>query len=78
MEFQKRYKLEYELKDIRIIPDFQKELSIVTHSVLEAFSVDLLKEFQYYYNREYIIRHVTKTIEIMIMELIREKKIKTK
>jgi flagellar basal body-associated protein FliL len=73
-----KYKLEYELKDIRMFHDFQKEMTQLAHEVLESLSPDILEELEHYHTRDYIIKYVTKTIQISLMEFIREKKIKTK
>lgn len=77
-EFTYRYKLEYELKDLTMVADFQKDLTELTHAVFNAFSLEFLQRLEAFYSREYIITHVTKTLQIALMEFLREKKIKTK
>jgi hypothetical protein len=77
-EFTNKYKLDYELKDLVMVGNFQKELHEITKNILLAFGKEFYNQLEIYYNREYIIAYVTKTVEIMLMEFIREKKIRTK
>ena len=72
--FTEKYKLEYELKDMKLIYDFKKDLKSLVQDTLMAFNEPFMKDLQYYYTREYIFNYVAKTIEIMLMEFIREKK----
>jgi hypothetical protein len=77
-EFLQKYKLNYELRDIKMIYDFQKDLHELVTDSLTAFSEDFMKQLEFYYDRTYIIKYVTKSIEIMLLEFTKEKKIKTK
>ena len=72
--FTEKYKLEYELKDMKLIYDFKKDLKSLVQDTLMAFNEPFMKDLQYYYTKDYIFNYVTKTIEIMLMEFIREKK----
>jgi len=74
--FLEKYKLEYELKDIRMIYDFEKDLSELVHKVVMSFNKPFMKSLEYYYTETYIIGYITKTIEMMLMEFIKEKKLK--
>jgi hypothetical protein len=77
-EFTVRLKLNYELRDVKIIYDFQRDLHDLVNGTLTSFSPDFYNQLQYYYTREYIIQYVTKTIEIMLIEYTKNNKIKTK
>lgn len=77
-QFHFRYKLEYELKDIHVIYDFEKELNSITKSVLFSFSKDFYKHCDYYHDRDWIYRYTTKQVEIGLLKLQNQIKVKTK
>jgi len=77
-EFMYKYKFEYELKDIKIIYKFEDDLKELVERVLTSFNESFLKELEFYHDRTYIIRYVTKNVELLLMEYQKEKKIKTK
>jgi len=76
--FLEKYKLEYELRNMTMIKDFEKDLNQLTHAVIMSFNKPFMTNLEYYYSKEYIIGYVTKTIQIMLMEFIKEKKLKIK
>lgn len=76
-EFEMRYKLEYELKDLVMLYNFQEELDNITRATMNALSPSLIKELEFFYTRKYIIGYVAKYTEIMLMEFTNTKKIKT-
>jgi len=76
--FLEKYKLEYELKDMRMIYDFKKDLNELVYKVVMSFNKPFMKSLQYYYTETYIISYITKTIEMMLMDFIKEKKLKFK
>lgn len=77
-EFLYKVKLEFELKGVVLIKDFEKELTELVSRTMNAFSSDLLDELEYYYTLDYISKHVTKSHQILLMQYINEKKIKTR
>lgn len=77
-EFTYKVKLEFELKEVILIKDFEQELTDLVSRTLHAVSHDLLKELENYYTFEYISKYVTKSHQILLMQYIKEKKIKTR
>lgn len=77
-EFVYKIKLEFELKNVILIKDFEKELTELVNRTMNAFSSDVMKEFEYYYTLEYITKHVTKAHQILLTNYINQKKIKTR
>lgn len=67
--------LEYELKNIVLIKDYEAELDKLVSRTMNAFSTDLLDELQHYYTLDYITKHVTKSHQILLNMFIKEKKI---
>ncbi len=67
--------LEYELKDVVLIADYEGELDKLVTRTMNAFSTDLLEELQYYYTLNYITKHVTKSHQILLNTFIKDKKI---
>lgn len=77
-EFLMKIKLEYELKKLNMIVEFEKELKKLTVSVISSFSEPFLEELGYYFSKEYIIKYVGKQMEVFLIEFTNNKKIKTK
>lgn len=77
-EFTYKVKLEFELKEVILIKDFEQELTDLVSRTLHAVSHDLLKELENYYTFEYISKYVAKSHQILLMQYIKEKKIKTR
>lgn len=77
-EFVYKIKLEFELKNVILIKDFEKELTELVNRTMNSFSSDIMKEFEYYYTLEYITKHVTKAHQILLTNYINHKKIKTR
>ena len=67
--------LEYELKNIVLIKDYEQEIDKLVSRTMNAFSTDLLDELQHYYTLNYITKHVTKSHQILLNVFIKEKKI---
>lgn len=67
--------LEYELKNIILIKDYEGELDKLVTRTMNAFSTELLEELQYYYTLNYITKHVTKSHQVLLNMFINEKKI---
>jgi hypothetical protein len=77
-EFLFKYELCYKLKDVRVIYNFQGDLKELVDSILLSFGDEYLKELQYFHKREYIIRYVTRTVQLLLMEYTQKNKVKTK
>lgn len=77
-ELHQVYKLEYELRNLKMIPKFEEELERLTVRILNCFSIEFLNELEYYHTRQYIITFVTKNVETFLIEFTNNKKIKTK
>ena len=71
-------KLDYKVKDVRIIYNFQEDLTELTKKVMLSLSSSYLEELEYYHSREYIIQYVTRYVEAFLIEYTRANKIKTK
>lgn len=74
-----QYKIsDYILKDIRMIPDFKSELTLLVNDIMKSFSSSYLQDLEYFYTSRYIIRYVTKNVKTVLINFTQEKKIKTK
>lgn len=71
-EFEHKYNLEYKIKNIKIFYKFEDELSKLVKSTMLAFSDEFLRQLEFYYNREYIIRYVTRSVETLLIEYSRK------
>jgi hypothetical protein len=69
--------LDYKLKDVRIIYDFKEDLTELTEKVMASIADPFLKELEYYHSRQYIIRYVTRYIQVFLIEFTKANKIKT-
>lgn len=78
VQFQFKYALEYQLKDIKIIYDYEKEMKEITSAVLLSFSSDFYRHIDYYHDREYIYKYVSKRVNISLMKFSDKIKPKTK
>lgn len=67
--------LEYELKNVVLIKDYEGELDKLVSRTMNAFSTEVLEELQYYYTLNYITKHVTKSHQVLLNMFINEKKI---
>ncbi|WP_304576612.1 hypothetical protein [Romboutsia ilealis] len=67
--------LEYELKDVVLINNYEEEIDKLVNRTMNAFSSDLIEELEYYYTLNYITKHVTKSHQILLNMFIKEKKI---
>ena len=76
-QFKFKYRLEYDLKDIRVLHDFEKELDEISKAVLLSFSSSFYKHIDYYHDRDYTYRYVVRQTEILLLEFINKVKIKT-
>lgn len=77
-EFLYKVKLEFELKNVVLIKDFQKELTELVTRTMNSFSSGIMEELEYYYTLDYITKHVTKSHQVLLTQYINEKKIKTR
>ena len=77
-EIKHKHELDYKLKDIKVIYNFEEDLKEITTSILSALSPSVLKELEYYHPRDYIIKYVTRYVEIYLIEYTRKNKIRTK
>jgi cell shape-determining protein MreC len=77
-EIQYKNTLDYKVKDIRVIYNFQEDLKELTTKILTSLSEPFFQELEYYHSREYIIRYVTRYVEAFLIQFTRQNKIKTK
>lgn len=70
--------LEYKLKDVRIIYNFQEDLEDITKRILSSFSSQFYEEMEYYHKRGYIIQYVSRNVQTFLLEYTKQNKIKTK
>jgi hypothetical protein len=77
-EFSHYYQLKYSIKEVKLVYDFKVDTTEIVHTVMKSFSKEFYTQLYQYYTKEYIISYVTKTIELILIEFIKEKKIKTK
>lgn len=61
-----------------IIRDFEKELTIISKSILNSFNMDFIDEIKYYYTEDYLLRYIIKTVQIYMIKHMDENKIETK
>lgn len=78
LQFEFKYTLEYQLKDIKIIYDYEKEMKEITSAVLLSFSSDFYRHIDYYHDRGYIYKYVSKRVNITLMKFSDKIKPKTK
>lgn len=76
-QFKFKYELDYKLKDIRVLNDFEKELDELSKSVLLSFGSNFYRHVDYYHDRDYVYRYVVKKTEIMLLEFADRIKPKT-
>lgn len=73
-----KYKMDYKMKDIRIIYDFEQDLTEITTNVMQSFSQSFLLQLERYHNREFIIKYVSRQIQLFLLQYMKENKITTK
>lgn len=76
-EIEYKYKLDYKLKDIRVIYDFKGDMEALTKKIMSSFSPTYLRQLEFYHSRDYIIKYVARNVEIFLIEYTRQNKIKT-
>jgi hypothetical protein len=77
-EIQYKVTLDYKVRDIRVIYNFQEDLKELTTKILSSLSEPFFQELDYYHSRKYIIQYVTRYVEAFLIEYTRQNKIKTK
>lgn len=63
-----KYQLYYTLKEIKIIPDMDKEIESMAKEVLSAFSETQYREFSRYYTNTYLAQYITRNIQLLFIE----------
>jgi hypothetical protein len=77
-EVQYKTVLDYKIKDVRVIYNFEDDLKELTTKIVFSLSEPFFRELEYYHSREYIIKYVTRYVEAFLIEYTRQNKIKTK
>lgn len=77
-EFTFKYKLFYEIRDIRILYNFEDDLKELVQNVIFSFGEEYMNELKFYFTQDYILTYVTKKMELILMDFTKERKIKTK
>lgn len=68
----------YKVRDVKVIYDFKEDLTTIVKGIMNSYSSTFLKELEFYYSRDYIIRYVTRIVEEYLIEYTNQNKIKTK
>ena len=63
-----KYQLYYTLKEIKIIPNMDDEITNMAKEVLNAFSETQYHEFSRYYTDTYLAQYITRTIQLLFVE----------
>lgn len=77
-ELRHHYELIYKLQDIRIIYNIQEDLALIVKEIMASFSPNLLKQLEIYHSKDYVIKYVTRTVEIFLIEYTKKNKITAK
>jgi hypothetical protein len=76
-EIEHKYQLDYKVKDIKIIYNFQEDLTELTSRIMISLAPPFIEELAFYHDRKYIIQIVMRNVETFLMEYTRQNKIKT-
>lgn len=77
-EISYKYKMEYKMKDVRIIYNFQEDLTEITTNVLQTFSEQFMLQLERYHTREFIIKYVSREVQLFLIQYSKDNKISTK
>lgn len=69
---------DYKIRDVKIIYDFEDDLSEVVKKIMASFSVEYLEELYYYHPRHYILSMITRQVTKFLIQYTQQNKIKTK
>ena len=73
-----KYEVYYELKDLRIIPNMEEEITNITKDILNAFSDNFKENVKLYYSEEYFITLITRRAQYFLIEYTKKNKPKSK
>lgn len=77
-EIKYKHELDYKIKDIRVIYNFEEDLKQLTLNIISGISKELMNELLYYHPKEYIFKYIARVVEYYLIEYTRKNKVKTK
>lgn len=75
-ELLRKFQIEYSVKEIKWVDNFEEELKNLSRNVMRAFSPHFLRELEYYHDRNYIYKMVVQQVQAFMIEYIKENKLK--
>lgn len=75
-ELSRKFQVEYSVKEIKWIDNYEEELKQIAQNVMGAFSPYFMEEMQYYHNRDYIYKMVVQSIQAFMINYIKENKLR--
>ena len=76
--FTNKYLLYYKLKDVRVIPNMDEEITTITKEVINAFSNDLIHEISKFYSKDFLVMMITRKVQILLVDYTNNNKPNTK
>ena len=76
--FNNKYLLYYRLKEITVIPKMDEEVTNITKEVINAFSDTLIHEFNNYYSKDFLVKMITRKVQILLVDYTNTHKPNTK
>ena len=77
-EFRYKYLLDYRIKDVRVIYDLAGDTKDMSKKILASLTPDFYANIELYHTKEYIIRIVTREVEILMLDYTDKFKIDSK
>lgn len=76
--FTNKYLLYYKLKDIRIIPNMDQEITNITKEIINAFSDTFIHACHSYYSNDFLVMMITRKVQILLVDYTNNNKPNTK
>lgn len=73
-----KYFVFYRLKEIDVIPKMDEEVTKMTKEIMTGFSLDVLNDMYYYYDREFLIKKITRQVQKLLINYTNTYKPNTK
>jgi hypothetical protein len=77
-EIKFKHDMDYKVKDVKVIYDFEEDLKEITKKIIAGISPELFKDLEYYHPRQYLITVITRNVQIFLIEYTRQNKISSK
>lgn len=65
-----KYLLYYTIKEITMIPKMDEEIKKITTEVYSSFSETMLTSILQYYSKEYLIKLITRRVQLLLVDYI--------